>query len=171
MPLAEPNRTRHLFLGLTLFAAVVFVFSCRPAKPVPVNEMPVVRVTEAPDLVLEAHAYPYDIAMGKGRGVIFRVNVIHPRNLDSTQLHIDTLYVANKPLPVIAVRFSDSLCKTEASYKKMMPEPEPGVPPVPVMESPDDILYLHSYYPASLVVRYKGVRYQLPIEHFDIHPH
>lgn len=124
----------------------------------------------APDFMVKADAYPYVIAMGKGRGVVFRVGVTQPHKLDTASLEFDTLYVAGKPLALSVSLLSDTLCAAEANYMKMLPEPEPGTIPVPTIEEPDPILYRADYYPAFLLFRYKGKRYQLPIAQFENHP-
>src|SRR5207247_1550139 len=64
-----------------------------------------------------ATCYPYESAMGKGRGILFRVKV-----LGSTGFVIDSLYVRSQPLPFIAKKIKGGWT-LEANHRKASAEP------------------------------------------------
>lgn len=98
---------------------------------------------------------PYTAAMGKGKGIIFRVQ------LDRTSqdaFTIDSFYVGNKPLPFL-LHTSGTTVLIEANYLVSEPEPAEGGEGAPARtgrRSPDPLVDEHAFYPSWICIIHNG---------------
>ncbi len=152
-------RNPSFLLHFALLSASVVLFSCKNTKVATPLPEPV------PGFRLEASARPYIAALDKGRGVLFYISFIQPDSMNFEQFDLDSLLIHGKVIPS-TWKQSGKTPEVEGNYFVPVPDPEPGVIPMPTTDSPDPILYLSDYLPATLYFHYKGRAYSEDIDHF-----
>jgi hypothetical protein len=154
-------RKTSLLRHVTLLCSVVVFFSCKNSKVAVPSDPP------SPELEfsLEATARPYMAAMGKGRGVLFHLFFTRPDSMHVRAFELDSLVIHGKLIPATWKEEANKPV-VEGNYFVPVPDPEPGVIPMPTTESPDPILYLSEYLPARLYFHYEGKAYSEAIDHF-----
>lgn len=116
---------------------------------------------------LNATVNPYTAAMGSGRGVIFQVYFLEPKEIEFDALEVDSLIVHGINVGAEKTK-TGSAHFIEANYFKAEQElPAGNGTPIPVTDAPDPIIYLSQYQPAYLYLHYHGIAYTLPIESFQ----
>lgn len=151
-------RNTSFLRRLTLLCGVMVLFSCRNTK--------VTLAVPKPEFSLSATAQRYVAALGKGRGVLFHIHFIQPDSIDVRAFMLDSLVINGQTIPS-SLRTGMSKLQIEGNYFVPLSDPEPGVIPIPTTASPDPILFLSEYLPATLYFHYKQKPYSTPIHHFE----
>ncbi len=115
--------------------------------------------------VKEASAYPYTSAMGKGRGVIFRIKIPVTSKQEFT---VDSFYVNGSPLS-FSTTPTDSIISVEALHYRDIPEPalnSDGL--MQTTELVDPIIMQGIYDPSYLIVKQNGHSKKIVIHHYTI---
>lgn len=107
---------------------------------------------------------PYVIAMGKGKGVIFRVKI---SNINFDQWSVDSFIINNKPLP-FTQNSNDSFVAIESNYFKRIETPEMNVDSKDkvIKEIDDSIIIYANFYPSWVIITSKNKKIKLIIENY-----
>ena len=109
--------------------------------------------------------YPYTTAMGKGKGIIFRINIV---NKLSRKCSIDSFFVNSKSLPFTVKNNSNGI-SLESNYLENTSEPtlnKDGSTNKP-KEIDDEIITQHKFSPSSILINESGNKIKLRIETFS----
>jgi len=111
-----------------------------------------------------ASYYPYTTAMGKGKGVIFKIMLSAK---DKKLLTIDSFFVKNMPIKFSTKTLPDGIL-IEANYLSNTPElsmnPDGTTNTSQITE--DVITSQLSFYPSWLIIKKSGKRSRVAITHF-----
>lgn len=107
---------------------------------------------------------PYVTAMGKGKGIIFRVKI---SNISFDQWSVDSFIINNKSLP-FTQNSNDSFVAIESNYFKSTESPEMYVDSKnKVLKEIDDaIIKDQNFYPSWVIITSKNKKIKLIIEKF-----
>jgi hypothetical protein len=107
---------------------------------------------------------PYITAMGKGKGVIFRVKI---SNINFDNFSVDSFIINNKSLP-FTQNSNDSFVAIESNYFKRIESPSNAVDSKNnvVKEIDDSIITDQNFYPAWVIVSNNNEKFKLIIEKF-----
>ena len=112
-----------------------------------------------------ASYYPYTTAMGKGKGIIFRINIF---SKSTNKISIDSFFVNSKSLPFI-IKNNLNGVSIESNYLKSKDEPsalidgnETKIP----NEINDKIIVQKKFYPSWILVNQKGKHIKLYIKKY-----
>lgn len=105
---------------------------------------------------------PYITAMGKGKGVIFRVKI---SNISLDKFSIDSFIINNKFLP-FTQNSNDSFVEIESNYFKRTESPEMNVDSKNkvIKEIDDSIIINQNFYPAWVIVTNNNQKIKLNID-------
>lgn len=106
----------------------------------------------------------YHTALGKGRGIIFRVTV--PNNTKNP-FTIDSFYVKNKPLKFQVKQNSKGLT-LESNYLVNTPEPSLNKDGsiIKTKEPDDEIILKRKFYPSWIILDQRGNKIKINIENY-----
>lgn len=116
---------------------------------------------------VSATYYPYTTAMGKGKGIIFKVDVFCKSIKKFT---IDSFFVNSKSLPFILKNNSKGV-SVESNYLKS--KEDPSVPSngtemkIP-NEISDEIIVKQKFYPSWIIINQQGKYIKLYIKNYSI---
>ncbi|MDX5319478.1 MAG: hypothetical protein LPK45_00330 [Bacteroidota bacterium] len=130
----------------------IFISACSSIKKVPKEEL---------NFRFEATARPYVAALGSGRGVVFNLSMLQPA-LPSSDIQIDS-FIVNGKRTEVAWQENTQPPLIQANYFVPEPMQDSGATPMPEINSPDPIIYLSQYEPATLYLQVKGEAHAVPI--------
>ena len=113
---------------------------------------------------ITATYYPYVTALGKGKGIIFIVNIKSKTKHLTT---IDSFFVNAKSLPFI-VKNTPTGLSLESNYMKSKEEPSytPGVAAKEPKEINDEILVKNKFYPSWIICTVDGKQFKWAIKKY-----
>ncbi|MFZ4798159.1 MAG: hypothetical protein ACOYMA_11745 [Bacteroidia bacterium] len=112
----------------------------------------------------EATYTPYLTAMGKGKGIIFRVEFL---NNKAANITVDSFIVNNKSLPFI-LKNNDNFIEIESNYLKSKKAPsfsddsKSGI----IKEIEDPIIINQNFYPSWIIITINNEKIKLIIENY-----
>jgi len=108
---------------------------------------------------------PYVTAMGKGKGVIFRVKI---SNINFDQWSVDSFIINNKSLP-FTQNSNDSFIAIESNYFKQIESPEMNIDSKNkvVKEIDDSIITDQNFYPSWVVITSQNKKIKLIIANYQ----
>ncbi len=114
---------------------------------------------------LDAQYSTYVTAMGKGKGMIFKINI---SNIVAANLQIDSFYVNGKPMEFVVNKKNETLLELEANYLKSIEEPgfSTDSKDNQAKEITDDLIFNHQFYPSWIVVTNKHQKINLTINNY-----
>ena len=114
---------------------------------------------------LDAQYSTYVIAMGKGKGIIFKINI---SNIVSANFHVDSLYVNGKPMNFTINKKNEKQFELEANYFKSVQEPgfSHDSKDNQIKEIADELIVNHQFYPSWIVVTNKHQKIKLTIDNY-----
>ncbi|MFI5221853.1 MAG: hypothetical protein ACHQK8_05980 [Bacteroidia bacterium] len=118
----------------------------------------------APPFKISATYTPYSTALGKGKGIIFRVNINSAKSFT-----VDSFYVNSKPMLFIFTPTSKGVM-VEANYLKNKSEPvlkKDETTSAELGEITDEIIVKKKFYPSWLVVTQSGKQWKCTVEKFN----
>ena len=122
------------------------------------------RNTSNPFLIKATYT-PYTTAMGKGKGIIFRVNISNSMNKSFT---VDSFFVNNLPMKFSSKNVSKNTI-IECNY--LVNSSEPSLNPDGTMnkslEINDELINKQKFYPSWIVVEQNGKKRKIKIERFS----
>ncbi len=141
---------------------ILFSFSCK-TKLTPKTE----NKSNQAEAIFETYSTysTYHTAMGKGRGVVFKVTVGSQPEAD---FKVDSFVVNSIPLTFAILR-KDRQIMVESNYLKSREDELVGAngKVIPAKEINDPILTENKYYPAYLIVTQNNKKIKLIIENFQ----
>jgi hypothetical protein len=116
---------------------------------------------------IEAQYTPYITAMGKGKGIIFKINI---SNIASANLQIDSLYVNGKAMNFVIKKKNETLFELEANYLKTVQELGflNDSKNNQVNEIKDELIVNHQFYPSWIVVINNHQKINILIENYKL---
>jgi hypothetical protein len=108
---------------------------------------------------------PYITAMGKGKGIIFRVKI---SNINFDNFSIDSFIINNKSLPYTQ-NSNDSFVEIESNYFKSTESPEIYVDSKNkvIKEIDDSIITDQNFYPSWVIITSKNKKIKLIIANYQ----
>ncbi len=114
-----------------------------------------------------ASCYPYITAMGKGKGIVFRVDII---NNSKTNFTIDSFFVNSQSLPFV-INNNPKGMSLESNYFKLKEDPsfrKEGEKVIEPSEINDDIIVQKKFNPSWVILTKDGKKIKLSIEKYSI---
>ncbi len=114
---------------------------------------------------LDAKYSTYLTAMGKGKGIIFKINI---SNIASVNMQIDSFYVNGKLMEFVINKKNETLLELEANYLKSVQEPgfSTDLKDNQVKEITDDLIVNHQFYPSWIIVTNNHQKIKLNIDNY-----
>jgi hypothetical protein len=141
---------------IIIFLLVYFFISCVSKNKTQNNNQ---------SIKLDAKYSTYVTAMGKGKGVLFKINI---SNILTENFQIDSFYVNGKPMEFIVNKKNETLLELEANYLKSIEEPgfSTDSKDNQAKELTDDLILNHQFYPSWIVVTNKHQKINLTINNY-----
>jgi hypothetical protein len=114
---------------------------------------------------LDANYSNYVTAMGKGKGVLFKINI---SNILTENFQIDSFYVNGNPINFVINKKNETLFELEANYLKSIEELgfSTDSKDNQAKELTDDLILNHQFYPSWIVVTNKHQKINLTINNY-----
>jgi hypothetical protein len=116
---------------------------------------------------VKANFLAYQTAMGKGKGIIFRLTISNS-NL-KTDFTIDSFYIHNKSLPFVIKKIKNGLT-LESNYLVSKPEPSLSSDTKKTENlnpTNDVIIDKHQFAPSWIIINHQGKTNKILINKFD----
>ncbi len=116
---------------------------------------------------VKANFLAYQTAMGKGKGIIFRLTISNS-NLKN-DFTIDSFYVHNKSLPFIIKKIKNGMT-LESNYLLSKPEPSLSSDTKKtenIIQNNDVIIDKHLFTPSWVIINHEGKTNKILINKFD----
>jgi hypothetical protein len=141
---------------IIIFLLVFFCVSCVSNNKTQNNNL---------SIKLVAHYSTYVTAMGKGKGIIFKINI---SNIVAENFKIDSFYVNGKPMDFVINLKNENQFELESNYLKSIEEPGFSTDSKDNQgnEIKDELIVNQQFYPSWIVVTNKHQKIKLTINNY-----
>jgi hypothetical protein len=114
---------------------------------------------------LDANYSNYVTAMGKGKGVLFKINI---SNILTENFQIDSFYVNGNPINFVINKKNETLFELEANYLKSIEELgfSTDSKDNQVNDKTDDLILNQQFYPSWIVITINHKKIKLIIDNY-----
>lgn len=139
--------------------ALITIFTCLSTLHISCSSKKAKSVTSKKGLNISSTYLPYSTALGKGKGIIFRVSI----ETNDTSA-IDSFFVRGKSIPFV-VTYKQNAAFIEANYLVNIPEPSIGND-APSHTITDPIITKNEFYPSWLIIKQHNKTKTITIENY-----
>lgn len=141
---------------IIIFLLVCIFFSCGSKNK---------KQNSSQSFKLVAHYSTYVTAMGKGKGIIFKINI---SNIVAKNFKIDSFYVNGKPMDFAINLKNENQFELESNYLKSIEEPGFSTDSKDNQgnEIKDELIVNQQFYPSWIVVTNKHQKIKLNINNY-----
>lgn len=141
---------------IIIFLLVCIFFSCGSKNK---------KQNSSQSFKLDAQYSTYVTAMGKGKGIIFKINI---SNIVAANFQLDSFYVNGKPMNFTINKKNENQFELEANYLKSIEEPgfTTNSKDNQAKEITDELIVTHQFYPSWILVSNNNQKIKLIIDNY-----